>query len=49
MHNWADNSTAVYVIIFLMTVSTIACNYCYTDIPPHNLLFVQTYLSNMHS
>ena len=51
MHNWADNSTAVYVIIFLMTVCTIACNYCYADIqtPPHDLLFVQTCLSNMHS
>jgi len=51
MHNWADNSTATYVIIFLMTVCTIACNYCYADIqtPPHDLLFVQAYLSNMHS
>ena len=50
MHNLADNSTATYVIILLMTVSTIACNYCYADIqtPPHDLLLVQTCLSNMH-
>ena len=51
MHIWADNSTATYVIIFLMTVSSFAFNSCYTYIqtPLHDLLFVQACLSNMNS